>query len=89
MKTCRHCIVSGRVQGVFFRDTTRKMANQFGVTGYARNQADGTVAVLACGDATAVDALCEWLWQGPDSARVDGVVCETREYQSISGFTTG
>ncbi len=87
MNVCRHCIVSGRVQGVFFRDTTMRMAIELGVSGFARNLADGTVEVLACGHEGAVDALCQWLSQGPDRARVDNVVCETQEYQSIAGFT--
>ena len=69
----RRCHVSGRVQGVFFRASTRQRARELGVTGYARNLPDGRVEVLACGSADAVEALCRWLWQGPPSARVTAV----------------
>ena len=58
---CRRCYVSGRVQGVFYRASTREQARLLGVTGYARNLHDGTVEVLACGDETAVLKLCGWL----------------------------
>jgi acylphosphatase len=69
----RRCLVSGRVQGVFFRASTRQLAVELGLTGYARNLADGRVEVLAVGPATAVQQLCDWLWIGPPSAKVSGV----------------
>jgi acylphosphatase len=62
------------------------MAVELGVSGFARNQADGTVAVLACGNEAAVMALCAWLSQGPPSAQVEDVVCEAREYSPVDGF---
>ena len=68
-------MVSGRVQGVWFRGTTRDKANVLGVEGFARNLPDGRVEVLACGPRDQVEALCEWLWQGPSLARVDNVQC--------------
>jgi acylphosphatase len=72
----RRCLVAGRVQGVFYRASTRERARELGVTGYARNLADGRVEVLACGDAAAVQALCDWLWQGPPSSKVTSVQVE-------------
>ena len=69
----RRCHVSGRVQGVFYRASTRERARELGVTGYARNLPDGRVEVLACGKPDAVEALCRWLWQGPPSSRVTAV----------------
>jgi acylphosphatase len=66
--------VSGRVQGVFFRASTRQQASRLGLRGYARNLADGRVEVVACGSAEAVGELERWLWQGPPAARVDDVV---------------
>jgi acylphosphatase len=72
MKAVR-CLVSGRVQGVWFRGTTQKQAQQLGVTGHARNLEDGRVEVIACGDAAAVDQLVAWLHRGPTLARVDAV----------------
>jgi acylphosphatase len=72
----RRCLVAGRVQGVFYRASTRQRAQELGVTGYARNLADGRVEVLACGEAVAVQALCEWLWQGPPASHVTSVQVE-------------
>ena len=69
----RRCHVSGRVQGVFFRASTRDRARELGVTGYARNLPDGRVEVLACGKPDAVEALCRWLWQGSPSSQVTAV----------------
>jgi acylphosphatase len=53
--------VGGRVQGVFFRASTREQAVRLGVTGYARNLPDGQVEVLVCGDPQAVGQLKDWL----------------------------
>jgi acylphosphatase len=71
----RRCYVSGRVQGVFYRASTRERAQQLGCRGYARNLADGRVEVLAVGEPAAVDALIEWLWHGPPAAHVQDVQC--------------
>ena len=73
MTVARCCIVTGRVQGVFFRASTARKAAELGVTGTARNLPDGTVEVLACGSEAAVAALCDWLHEGPPAARVDAV----------------
>jgi acylphosphatase len=69
----RRCHVAGRVQGVFYRASTRHHARELGVTGYARNLPDGRVEVLACGKPEAVEALCRWLWQGSPSSQVTAV----------------
>lgn len=69
----RRCYVSGRVQGVFYRASTRERARELGVTGYARNLDDGRVEVLACGSPEAVEALCRWLWQGSQGSQVTAV----------------
>lgn len=82
-------LVSGRVQGVFFRASTREQALRLGLSGYARNLADGRVEVLAHGDAAAIDALAQWLQQGPPLARVADVVREaTDEAPARSDFVT-
>jgi acylphosphatase len=73
----RRCLVAGRVQGVFYRASTRARAEALGVTGQARNLPDGRVEVLAYGTPQAVQALCEWLWQGPPAADVVSVEIET------------
>ena len=67
--------MSGRVQGVFYRASTRERAQQLGCRGYARNLADGRVEVLAVGEPAAVDSLIEWLWRGPPAAHVQDVQC--------------
>lgn len=71
----RRCYVSGRVQGVFYRASTRERAQQLGCRGYARNLADGRVEVLAVGEPAAVGALIQWLWCGPPAAHVQDVEC--------------
>ena len=69
----RRCLVSGRVQGVFFRASTRQRALALGITGYARNLPDGRVEVLAVGTLQAVQELRDWLWIGPPGAKVTAV----------------
>lgn len=69
----RRFLVSGKVQGVYFRASTARMAEQLGLRGFARNLPDGRVEVLAVGDPLAIDALAEWLLEGPPLARVAGV----------------
>ncbi len=90
MTICLHCYVSGRVQGVWYRGSTRRQAEQLGLSGYARNLDDGRVEVLACGEQDAVEALQQWLWQGPPAASVTDVVCrEVALPQSLpKTFTT-
>ncbi len=70
---CKRCIVSGRVQGVWYRASTQRKADELQVTGYARNLADGRVEVLACGEADAVAALVDWLWIGSAASKVMAV----------------
>ena len=79
--------VSGKVQGVWFRASTRDEALRLGLRGHARNLADGRVEVLAVGDAAAIDALAAWLDHGPPLARVDRVERrEAGEGEAGSGF---
>lgn len=87
MNICRQCNVTGRVQGVFFRASTQRKALSLGITGYAKNLSDGSVEVLACGEHAAVEQLQEWLWQGPDYARVEKVSCADIEHAIPSDFT--
>ncbi len=87
-QTCVRCVVAGRVQGVFFRATTRDVARQLGLSGYARNLPDGRVEVLACGESVAVERLQAWLWEGPQLAQVDSVHCEPAAREGFTGFHT-
>lgn len=88
MSACRRYFVSGRVQGVFFRESTRREAVRLGLTGFARNLADGRVEVLACGAENALDELERWLAQGPAAARVDAVSAVPADDPVPVGFTT-
>ncbi len=89
MTQCRRHFVSGRVQGVFFRDSTRRQAERLGLTGYAVNLDDGRVEVLACGPAHALDRLERWLHDGSPAARVTEVRVEPADDDPPDRFTTG
>jgi len=73
MNTTARFLVSGKVQGVFFRASAREQAERLQLRGHARNLCDGRVEVLASGSTEAVDALARWLAQGPPQARVESV----------------
>ena len=83
---CVRCLVSGRVQGVFFRASTREQAQLLGLSGHVRNLADGRVEVIASGGQAAVETLQEWLRHGPPHAQVDAVSCEAAETSATDGF---
>lgn len=79
--------VHGRVQGVFFRQSTRQQAGALGLTGYARNNPDGTVTIEAEGPTRALAALESWCRQGgPVAARVDSVDVASGAVQGYAGF---
>lgn len=80
---CRKFTITGRVQGVFFRNSARRKAVELDVTGHARNLEDGAVEVLACGTPGGVNTLEEWLWDGPSAARVDDVISEDIDLDDI------
>ena len=75
MKRVR-CLVSGRVQGVFFRGATQARMRELGVRGWVRNLADGRVEALVCGDDAQVGLALAFLRRGPRGAQVDEVVVE-------------
>ena len=82
--------VAGKVQGVWFRASTREQAISLGLRGYANNLRDGRVEVLAVGDAAAIDRLAEWLSHGPPMARVDRLLREVaREDEASEAFLCG
>jgi acylphosphatase len=87
MPTARF-LVSGRVQGVFYRASTRNEAERLGIAGTARNLDDGRVEVIASGSNEALSALERWLWQGPPSARVEDVAREAIADRELDGFRT-
>ncbi|MGH8144962.1 MAG: acylphosphatase [Rhodanobacteraceae bacterium] len=85
---CARFMVTGKVQGVFFRASTREQALRLGLTGYAKNLADGRVEVVASGGAEALSELDGWLYHGPPSARVESVRREALPEQTLRGFVT-
>jgi acylphosphatase len=84
---CWRCLVSGRVQGVFFRAGTREQAQRLGIKGWARNLPGGQVEVMACGGEAELRALRDWLWQGPPWAHVTSVHCVDVEEREFLDFT--
>ncbi|MDX1298761.1 MAG: acylphosphatase [Pseudomonas sp.] len=85
-RICKHGYVSGRVQGVYFRQATAQQAEHLALDGWVRNLVDGRVEVLFEGDETAVYELASWLQQGPEAAEVSGLELQELALQGIAGF---
>lgn len=81
MNARAHIFVSGRVQGVFFRDHTRRWASSLDLTGWVRNTMDGRVEVLAEGDKDRIENLISRLKEGPPMAHVENVEVDWEEYR--------
>jgi acylphosphatase len=75
-----HVIISGRVQGVFYRMSTQRAAREQGVNGWVKNRYDGTVEAVFEGDREAVAAMIKWCWNGPPGARVQNVEVVEEDY---------
>ncbi|HSY04352.1 MAG TPA: acylphosphatase [Steroidobacteraceae bacterium] len=89
--TCKRCLIGGRVQGVFYRATAARRAQELGLHGYARNLADGRVEVLACGEEKVVNAFVNWLWIGSSASKVTSVEVSDAPHDPTavrSGFHT-
>lgn len=78
--------VKGKVQGVFFRLSTKAVADQVGVKGFVLNQKDGSVYIEAEGDDFALDSLLEFCQEGPDDAQVEAVEIKEGEWKGFSNF---
>jgi acylphosphatase len=85
----RRVVVHGRVQGVFFRDTTRRRAESLGVSGWAGNRPDGGVEAVFEGEPGAVESMIEFCREGPRGAVVERVEVSEDEPQGESGFRIG
>jgi acylphosphatase len=85
-RTRAHVYVSGRVQGVFYRATTRDEARDRGVDGWVKNLDDGRVEAVFEGPAGSVERLIEWCHEGSSRARVDDVAVEYGEPEGLDGF---
>jgi acylphosphatase len=82
----KHVVVSGRVQGVFFRDSVRRLAGQHGIAGWVRNTWDGTVEAVFEGEPDAVARLVEFCREGPSGAHVENVDVSTEPPEGLTGF---
>jgi acylphosphatase len=79
-------VAHGRVQGVFFRDSTRQRADAAGVAGWVANRPDGTVEAVFEGDADAVEQLVTWMAGGPRGASVERTEVNDEEPEGLTGF---
>jgi acylphosphatase len=84
--TRKRVVVSGRVQGVFFRDTTRRKASSRGVAGWVSNRPDGAVEAVFEGDPEAVESLVTFMREGPRGAEVADVEVVDEQPEGLSGF---
>ena len=82
----RRVVVSGQVQGVFFRDSTRRRAESAGVAGWVRNTAEGAVEAVFEGDPEAVEEMVEFCRRGPSRAEVASVEVVDEKPEGLSGF---
>jgi acylphosphatase len=85
----RRVVVHGKVQGVFFRDSTRRLADVHGVAGWARNRDDGTVEAVFEGAARSVGAMVEFAAEGPPDAVVERIETHDEDPEGLRGFTIG
>lgn len=79
-KTRAHVFVTGKVQGVYFRQNTQMTAREHGAVGWVRNLADGRVEAVIEGDDATVNKVVDWCRHGPQSARVDSIEVKHEDY---------
>lgn len=82
----RRVVVHGQVQGVFFRDSTRRLAQQHGVAGWVTNRWDGTVEAVFEGEEDAVERLVAFCREGPRGAQVESVDVTEEQPEGLQGF---
>ena len=83
---CVHLIVSGRVQGVFFRDNTRRKAIELGLNGYAKNLPDGNVEIVAQGGEKKINELVDFIKKGPGIAKVKNIQIKHKRLENFRSF---
>lgn len=81
-----HVYVSGKVQGVFYRASTKNKANELGLNGWVKNRKDGRVEAFFEGEEEKVQQMISWCWQGSSAAEVDDVMVEEAETQNLQSF---
>jgi len=89
MKVCFQVHVSGIVQGVFFRASAQQQAIDLGISGYARNLADGGVELMICGQPENIEKMLKWLQQGPENAEVETIQSKQVNIQEYNHFSIG
>ncbi len=87
MSATRHYLVTGRVQGVWFRASARKEALRLGLTGWVRNLPDGRVEAVASGGHAALGEFEAWLSRGPSRARVEDVAASDYPSETFADFS--
>jgi acylphosphatase len=88
MNQCIAFRVQGKVQGVYYRAHTKATAQSLGLTGFARNEDDGSVLVVACGPQEALAVFEAWLWKGSPASDVQEVSRSPSELEPFEGFST-
>lgn len=83
---CLHLLISGRVQGVWFRESMKREAERLGMTGWVHNLADGRVEAVVCGDEQVLQAMRLWADKGPTFAKVTGVQAKLMPDELFTGF---
>lgn len=87
MRVTHRLLISGRVQGVYYRESMRAEAENLGIAGWVRNLRDGRVEALVQGEAQAVSLLIDWARNGPPAARVTAIeITEVADARSLQGF---
>lgn len=82
-------VVTGKVQGVFFRASSQQIAIDYSLSGYARNLEDGSVEVLMCGEQTNIEKMIVWLKEGSEQATVENVQATQVAWQNLPFFSIG
>lgn len=84
MKSRVHVVISGRVQGVWFRASTKDKADQLGISGWVKNTTDGNIEAVFEGDEEHIKGMLDWCYHGPPLARVENV--EVKKQPASNGF---
>ncbi len=82
-----HCVIKGRVQGVFYRQSAITKAKALNLTGWIKNLPNGDVELVACGDKEALQLLQQWLWKGPKLANVTEIIINDQPMCDYVDFT--
>lgn len=82
-----HLIISGKVQGVYYRATAKETADKLGLRGWVKNTREGNVEIMANGSAEAVRQFIDWCRLGPPKAMVDDIAITEKEEMQFSGFS--